>query len=522
MEHKRSFQRRQRLTVGAAVAITATLTLAGCAGGNTTSGGTGEAADQTLAFGVSGEFPVLRTGVNQGNLGWTQNALIHRGLVTYDAEGSVTPALAESYEQIDPATYSFTLHEGLTFHDGTPITSQTVADTLNYYATPESASSGYSAFRHIASIETPDELTAIIHLDANNSAFLQYLADPSSAIVPATALNADTPNTIGAGPFKIAAQEEGVGTTLEAFNDYYDAEDVQLDGIDVRYYADGTARTNALLSGDVDLIDYVPWEQFATIEADSNFVLTSQAGPLIYVQFNTTDGPFADPLVRKAVATAINRDNINATVLEGNGTPVYGLAIPGGEFDDAATDMYTYDPDEAKEVLAEAGYPDGFSTELSATSQYAFLQDAAISVQADLKEIGIEVTLNTPDWPTYTQNAAAGNYEIGVSGGGGSLNDPAYLVPWLGGPASFVNSFGYDNAELNAALQAGISAADEDERATAYGEAFSIVEDETPIVQLIQRAQGFAHSSKLEGFTNLPGFLTFYSAYTLAGAHLTD
>lgn len=513
---------RSRLLAGAAVTVASLVVLTGCAGAGAGAGDGSPAADQTLEFGVSGEFPVLRTGVNQGNLGWTQNALIHRGLVSYDGEGAIVPALAESYDEVDPATYTFTLHGGLTFHDGSPITSQTVADTLNYYASAESGSSGYAAFRHIASIETPDETTVTVKLDANNSAFLQYLADPSSGIVPESALNADTPNTVGAGPFEIVKQTEGVGTTLEAFDGYYDSENVELDGIDVRYYADGTARTNALLSGDVDLIDYVPWEQFATIEADSNFVLTSQPGPLIYIQFNTTEGPFADPLVRKAVAMAVNRDNINTTVLEGNGTPVYGLAIPGGDYDDVATSMYEYDPDAAKELLAEAGYPDGFSTTMSATSQYAFLQDAAISAQADLKAIGIDVTLNTPDWPTYTQNAAAGNYEIGVSGGGGTVNDPSYLVPWLGGAATFVNSFGYDNEELNAAMQAGVSAVDDASRKAAYEEAFAIVEDETPIVQLIQRAQGFAHSSKLEGFTNLPGFLTFFSAYSLANAHLTD
>ena len=520
-----SRRNRTRILKAAAFPALLALALTSCssAGSSSSSGATQPADDQNLTFGVSGEFPVLKTGTNQGNLGWTQAALIHRGLLSYDETGEVVPALAKSFDIVDLATYSFTLHEGLTFHDGSPITSTTVADTLNYLASAESGSSGYAAFQHITSVDTPDELTVVVHLDANNSSFPQYLADPTAAIVPESSLNAETPNTIGAGPFQIVDQQEGVGTTLERFDGYYDADNVQLDSIDVRYYADGTARTNALLSGDVDLIDYVPWEQFSTIEGDSNLVLTSQPGPLIYVQFNTTEGPFADPQVREAVAMAVNRDNINTTVLEGNGTPVYGVAIPGGEFDTpAATEMYEYDPEAAKEILADAGYPDGFTAELSATSQYAFLQDAGISVQADLAEIGIDVTLNTPDWPTYTQNAAAGNYEIGVVGGGGTLNDPAYLVPWLGGAASYVNSFGFDDPALNEALQAGISAADTTAREDAYNTAFGIIKEQTPIVQLIQRAQGFAHTAKLEGFTNLPGFLTFYSALSLADASLSE
>lgn len=186
---------------------------------------------------------------------------------------------------------------------------------------------------------------------------------------------------------------------------------------------------------------------------------------------------------------------------------------------DASDNMFEYDPEKAKDLLAEAGYPDGFSATLLTTSQYAFYQDAALTVQADLAKIGIDVTLDAVDWATRNQKSGEGDYDIRIGGGGGVVTSPAYLDAWIGGPA-VARSFGYENDALFAAFDAGRTADSEEAAKTAYDEAFQIIAEDVPMVNLVQREQGFAYKDTVEGFANLPGFLTFYSADTLAHARM--
>ena len=164
----------------------------------------------------------------------------------------------------------------------------------------------------------------------------------------------------------------------------------------MKFYADGEARTNALLSGDVDIIDYVTWENFDRVE-DAGFEMTSTNGPFQYVQFNVEDTPFADPKVRQAVAYALNRENSVTAAFQSHGEPLFGLSIPENDpaYSEDLEHLWEYDPEKAKDLLAEAGYEDGFDATLLSTSQYTFLQDNALSVQDDLEAIGINVDVST-------------------------------------------------------------------------------------------------------------------------------
>ena len=514
-------RRLSKATTLTALAAASVLALSACGGGGTEGGGSGS---DTLRFGISNEPANLITGVDQGTVGNTMMTLIHRGLMSYDKEGKVIEGLAESVEMTDPTTYTFKLRPDLTFHDGSPITANNVKASLEYYANKANGSTLFVGLQDIKSVEVKDDHSGVIHLAGPNSAFLEYLAIPTAAIVPDKSLAKDVPNQIGAGPFVLEEHNRGVNLVLNKFDKYYGADDVKLPGIDMSFYSDGSARTNALLGGDVDIIDYVPWPDYDRVSGTSGMTLDAQSGPLQFIQFNVTKGPFADAKVRQAVAYALNRENAIEAAFQGHGKPLTGVTIPEDNpaYDPANTGLFSHDVSKAKDLLAEAGYPDGFEAKMLTTSQYTFLQDTALSAQADLAAIGIKVTLDAPDWSTRVAKGNSGDYDLAVAGGAGIVADPTYIKGLVSGPNSFLRSFGYDNPALNTKLDDGLRATDDQAKKAAYNEALKIMQADVPYAPINTREQAFAYNSKVKGFKSLPGFLSFYSGYTFADTSLSE
>lgn len=501
-------------------ALVGALALGGCSGGGESGGGDG-AVEQVLHFGVGGEIPVLKAGNDQGNLGMTMNALVHRGLVTYDNDGSLVPGLASEFEQVAPNEYHFVLHEGAKFHDGTDVTIDSVRKTFEYYAAPEHGASFASAFADVDSIEEGENGGFTVHLAKNNGSFLEILADPNTPILPEVGLNPDVENSVGAGPFVAGERNPGIGWNLTKFEDFYDAENVKLEEVDLAYYPDGAARVNALLAGDIDIMDYVPWESFAQISDAGGFTVDAQNGPGNTLQFNTTVEPWNNPEVRLAAAYAVNRESLVDSVFEGHGLPKYGVAVREGSIYDIpeATEMYEYDVEKAKQILADAGYPNGFETTLMNNSQYAFSQDTTLQIQADLEAIGIKVNLDTPDSPTQQERLRSGEYDISIGTIYAPVSDPSHILNHVASGGLY-HSYGYDNPELTQALLDGRSADTEEEGLEHYKQAFDIMSTDVPFVLFAQRGQAFGYSDHVEGFSTLPGFAAFYSAYTVANVEM--
>lgn len=506
--------RRSRIRAAAGgVLLVGAMTLTACAATEATPDAD---VPQVLTVGLSGEPQPLKVGLNQNALGYMMDALVAQGLLRYGPGGEIEPALAESYEQVDNATYSFTLRPDLQFSDGTPLTSEDVKRTFEFLADPANAAYTVAGMSRIDSITTDGDSQLTVKLKENDPDFLSYVANPTAFIVKEDELSADATVTIGAGPFVIDEQVQGVSMDLVPNELYYDPESVNLSKIELEYYPDTTARTNALLSGDVDFIDFVPAQDFDRLESTPGIVLDAQAGPLIGLTFNTTSGPFANPLVREAVAYAIDRDHVVSAADAGKAEPIYGIVL--GEDSPFATEdsesLYSYDPKKAKELLDEAGYPDGFDASILTMSQYPYHQDTAVAVQGDLAAVGINLTLDSGDQPTWVKKATGGEFEVKTTGGSGLITAPSYLESWYFANASYT-SFGYDNPDLRAALVEGRTAETEEERAEAYDRAFEIVAVDTPRVDLAQRYNGYAFKDTIEGFENLPGFLSYYSLNAL-------
>ena len=480
--------------------------LAGHAGAATTPG--------HLTFGLSSFPPNLQPWTNTGTAASTAKVQMFRGLLTYDDKGELRGDLADRWEQDGQTAWVFRLREAL-FHNGAPVTSEDVRWTIEQVAGEKSTAAMRAEFQGVERVETPDPRTVRFVMKQPTVTLPTWLA---SYFMPIIAKG--TPDApVGAGPFMLKGQERGTSLDFVAFDKYYRPGLPKLKTLRMVAYADETARVAALRAGDVDLIEYVPWQSMADIQADPRLRLDTVNGPCMYLTFNSRTGPFADPRLRNAVAFAIKRDEIVKAAFFGRGAPMGGLPIPDNSpyFDKARANHWTYDPARARALLKEAGQEGGFAATLLSTAQYGMHKDTAEIVQQNLADIGVKVTLNLPDWASRVALGNRGQFEFSVMGTAPDSNDPDALSSLIDGqlPPSFIRSVGIGDTRLHDLMAQGRAEFDAAKRRAIYAQAEQAALDQAPFVGLAWRSQGYAMTRAVQGFTNLPGALTFYSGVTL-------
>jgi len=470
-----------------------------------------------LRFGLSSYPPSFGPWVQAGTAAATITLMTHRGLTSYDARGNLRSELAESWERDGDAGWVFHLREAA-FHNGQPVTATDVKWTLEQVAAEKSTAYMRGQLQGVDRIETPDARTVRIVMKQPTVTLPLWLAAYEMPVVAKGTLDR-TGAGVGCGPFMIDAQERGVSLQLKAFDKFYRPGLPKLQAVNVVVYADETARVAALQAGDVDLIEYVPWQSMAGIEADPKLKLETTDGPVMYVTFNGARGPFTDPRIRLAVAHAIKREEIVKSVFFGRGRPLEGLPIvPDSPFyDEALAHAWNYDLAKAKQLLAAAGKPDGFACTLLATAQYGMHKDTAVLMQQHLAEVGIQVTLALPDWATRVALGNRGQYEIAVSGTVADGNDPDGLAGLLDSSlgAGVSRSYELRLPKLEQLFAAGRSEFDEAKRRAIYLDLQREAVEQVPAIFLAWRSQGYAMTRDVQGFSNMPGALTFFSGATL-------
>ena len=480
-----------------------------------------------IVMALSGEPAHLDPHINAGTAARTVRLTMYRGLFNYNKEGVASPELAESYSISDDGlTYTFELRDA-EFHNGDPVTAEDVKFSLERILNPETGATFFSQMSVIDTITAVDEKTVTVTLETPTAPFIDYLALPESLIVSKAWTEEHegdlTAYPMGAGPYVFREYVEGQRIVVEKFDGYYKEGLPITDQIVFEFYADETTRVNALVSGDVDLIEYVPWKDIPMLQANSDLQVLGGTGPFMGLIFNTNFEPFSDARVRRAVAYAVDRYAVINTAFQGQGQPIYGMAVPENSlaYDPRFDNYFEYDMEAAQALLAEAGYPDGFSARLLATSQYAFHEQTAVAVQAELAKIGIDLELDLPDWATRIEKNLEGDYDMLVVGTGGDIADPDYLSDYYqSGDIRLNNAPGWSNARVDELLQLGRQTIDPEERKEIYAELQEIVLEESPLVFLMWRDQSYAATADLQGFANLPGFLSFQSGITLEEAYL--
>lgn len=472
----------------------------------------------TLRFGLSAYPPGLNPFRHEGAAGHNVKLQIFRGLLGLDDNGEVTGELADQWEQ-DGNDYTFHLRENAVFHNGDPVTSEDVKWSLGQITADGSTAYFLNDLSVISGIEAIDDKTVKITLSEPTPAFEKLLATP---YVPILSKSAGMDNPVGAGPYVINGMEEGVEIDLEAFDDYYKEGYPKTKNLKMIAYKDENLRVAALESGDVDIIEYVPWQSMAKVESNPDLVLQETTGPNMVLNFNVEQPPFDDARVRRAVCNAINRQDIVDAAFYGRGKPLLGLpldensSVSGPETDE----LFGYDPELAKSLLEEAG-ASGKEVTLLSSSTYSMHQDTALVLQQYLTAAGLSVKLDLPEWGARVAQGNDGQYQFAVNGSATVVNDPDGLTAMIGsGSPTYKRSFGYSNPELDALLTQGRHELDPQKRLEIYQQVATIVEQDVPLCPLTRRTQGFGLRGNVEGFTSLVGSSNGYSGFGLENVEL--
>lgn len=417
---KRSLK-KVALTLAAALAASAVLTACssktggsdtqpasaeagGATGTEGTAGEEGGSKKDTLNVGISAEPATLDPHLQSGQATRLIKQQIYRGLMTYTADSSIETDVADSYTVSDDGlTYTFLLKDA-TFHDGSPVTAEDVKFSIERVMDESVAATFGSDFRSVVDhVNAPDEKTVEIVLKQPCAPFLEYLCLPEAAVVSKAFCEANNNDlstvAMGCGPYSFGGWENGLSISVTKYDGWYGTP-VQTPNIDFYFYTDETTRANALRTGEVDIIDYVPSKEVIAFEGAGDANVDVSVAPFMCLQINCTEGsPLADPKVRQAISYAIKRDDVINAAFMGRGEPIFGFPTIVGQngYDGKYDNYFSYDPEKAKELLAEAGYPDGFSCKLLSSSTYAMHEQTAVCVQSSLAEIGIKVELELPD-----------------------------------------------------------------------------------------------------------------------------
>ncbi len=357
------------------------------------------------------------------NHGMTMTVLAHiyEGLVRRDRNMQIEPALAESWEQPSPTLWRFKLRPGVTFHDGTEFTADDVVFSINRAMSEASDMRIFTA--SINNAKSIDDLTVEIETDFPNAALLQSLpevrimskawAKKNGAVdasnVRKKAENYATQHANGTGPFTLISREPDVRTVLQANKNWWGEPDHNIGTAELVRIASGPTRVAALLTGEVDFAYPIPLQDVARVEHSSEHKVL--AGPEIRTMFLSMDqkspelkysnvkgkNPFKDQKVRQAFYQAIDIDAIAERVMRGSATPTGNLMAPGINSVDLSLQdrVYPFDVEAAKDLLADAGYADGFQLTLDCPNdRYVNDEEVCQAVAVMLAKIGVEVDVN--------------------------------------------------------------------------------------------------------------------------------
>lgn len=341
---------------------------------------------------------------------------IFEGLVKPAPDGSMLPAVAEKWEvSEDHKTYTFTLREGITFHNGLPVTAEDVKWSLERVIAPQEADvNKVAALAGIESIDTPDDRTVVLALaNPATDEFLTYL---TVAIEPHDYAGQDT-QPVGTGPFRFISRSAQDNVVLERFDGYWGTP-ARLDSVTYKIIENGDSILMSLQSGAVDMFAHLTTTQAGQLKGDFNI----EEGEMNLVQalyLNNAAAPFDDVKVRQALCYAIDKDQIIDIAFDGYGFPLGSSMYPafGKYFMDELTDYYPHDADKARALLAEAGYPNGFDMVITVPSNYEPHVNTAQVIVEQLKAVGISARIEPVDWGTWVNHTYIGrNFQSTVCG----------------------------------------------------------------------------------------------------------
>ena len=402
---------------------------------------------------------------------------IYDTLLYYSPDGTKDPEprIAESYEISDDGLdYTFHLRDDVTFHDGTPVTADDVVFSIELYKASEYQGSQISM---LSSVEATDEHTVVCHLDAPYSPFLQGICSPMIASKAYYESSEDdfVNNPIGTGPYKFVSRAKGSNIKLEANEDYYRGAP-EIKEVTFEVIPDSSTKAIALQTGEVNFAEI---DSATKPQLEANPAITIAEVPtsaFSYIAMNTEKEPFNDVKVRQAINYAIDRDNLVAVCYDGEAEVNSNICAKErfGYSDDQF--QYTYDPEKAKELLAEAGIETPYDLgEILVAEKYSNL---ATVIQNDLKAVGLDVTISVKEFNSYISDLQNGSYGITALNmtleGDTQTLEMAFTSDYIG----IANNARYSDEEMDKLFEQARTETDNDKRAEIFNEIFTKAQDE--------------------------------------------
>ena len=465
----------------------------------------------TLTIGKVGEAPNLDPHMTSAIATRRVLDLVYSKLVMLNERMEAVPDLAESWDIPDAKTYVFHLRKNVKFHDGSPFTAEDVKFSFERIADPKGTSWGRAALDIIDKIEVIDQNTVKIFLKTPHAGFFAILGSDYACIVPKAVVQKHghlRDIAVGTGPFKLAEWTTNVKTEFARNEFYYKSGLPHLDRIVMQIIPDELSAIAALKTKQVDMTRLQNARNYRLVSQPGLKLVETENLAYIYLGLNFKVKPLDDIRVRRAIALAINREGILRTVGMGRGS-VLGPLAPGHTQFAVPIDQLAYnkqDVAEAKRLLKEAGYPDGFSTEIISPlpADYANIADSGVAVQAMLAQIGIKAELKQLELATYlnrTDRLKDAPMFMQMNSGRADPDDQLYSVFHSAGP---LNRAFLNDAEVDRLLGLGRATLDPKERARVYKTLQLRLADQVPMVWLYCELQTDVMQDYVKGFLQNP------------------
>jgi peptide/nickel transport system substrate-binding protein len=415
--------------------------------------------------------------------------------------GQFQGVLAESWSNPDHNTWDFKMRQGVKFHDGSELTADDVVFSYTRMRTDKDSKQG-DVFSNVDAIEAPDKYTVRIHTKTPDAAFYTRLAQryiSNKAHFDKLGAEAADKAPDGTGPFKFKEWVPGQRFVIEKNPDYWGADKPYWDEVVFRPIPEAEVRVTSLLNGETQIVEQVPPQDVERVQGASNVTTAPyRNNRLMFVALNP---PLAEPLqnekVRQAIAYAIDKDAIIKNVLQGK---AYRLDQPIGEgilsYDDKYQYPFPYDPAKAKQLLSEAGYPNGFTIDFySPVNRYPKDKDISTAITGMLAQIGIKTNLKTPEWATFQDEYVKGKYPMYLIGRGDVVDPSEYLEQYF--MTGVTKRLQFSNPDVDAALKAQQQEFDPQKRLELLRKAEQLIVQQAPSVFLLQYQDAYGIAKNL-------------------------
>jgi len=455
-------------------------------------------------------------------------SLVEEGALAFGDDLSLQPALASDWEVVDPMTYVFTLREGVTFHDGSPLTAEDVVFSIEWNMDPDNASQLAAFFASVDSIEATAENEVTVRLSKPDAQFAYSMAHMSGFIMNKAQLESagedfGTPDVLplGTGPYELVEFVPDDHVTLERYQDYW-GEPGAAQRIVIREIPDSQTRLLAMQNGDIDGTFDVPVSEVDQWQGlDGVNVITAPSLGVYQLILDYGTPPFDDIHVRKAIAYAVDREGIVTAVLHGEGSPALAVNPPGmwaGVMEEAEVNAfyetiptYAFDLDAARDELAQSSVPDGFSFSIPVPNNDPVAINSFLAISETLSQIGITMEVRQVD-PGEWLDVYFAHEDLGAQFMAyfPDYADPAnypYLFYYSGNAVvNGLNGSNYRNAEVDGAIETALESTDPATRAEALQTAIAQANEDVASIPIHWPNSAMAISSDLR----LDGYNAFW------------